>query len=125
MARKKVALQLYSWVLISLPVIYIFFGALSGDLGVVFNEIVYGFPFIVGGALCLIFGFKASGYFLASLWLVHGAYDIYHDVLFINSGVPSWYPVFCAVVDAGVGLYLFYSVFKLPNLNIKETDSSR
>jgi hypothetical protein len=82
MARKKVALQLYSWVLISLPVIYIFFGALSGDLGVVFNEIVYGFPFIVGGALCLIFGFKASGYFLASLWLVHGAYDIYHDVLY-------------------------------------------
>lgn len=112
---------LFSAVLILLPVIYMIFGALVGDASLIVKELVYGLPFIVAGFLCLLFGFKASGYLLASLWLIHGGYDIYHDILFINLGVPSWYPVLCAVVDVVVGCYLFYSVSKLPNFDIKSS----
>lgn len=115
---------LFSVGLILLPVIYVVFGIFTSDSSIVFNELLVGIPFIVAGFLCLRVGFKASGYLLASLWLIHGGYDLYHDLLFINSGVPSWYPVFCAVVDVVVGFYLFYSVSKLPNFNIKSTGAS-
>ena len=111
---------LFSVALIVLPVIYVVFGIVTGDSITIVNELLVGIPFIVAGFLCLRLTFKASGYLLASLWLIHGGYDLYHDFLFMNSGVPSWYPVFCAVVDVVVGLYLFYSVSKLPNFNIKQ-----
>lgn len=117
--QQSISHWIYSAALISLPLIYMGFAALTGDFTIVFKEAIVGLPFIVVGFLCLFFGFKASGYLVAFLWLVHGGYDIYHETLFSNSGVPSWYPLLCAVVDIVVAGYLFYSVSKLPDGNIR------
>jgi len=52
---------------------------------------------------------------LALAWTSHGLYDYYHDFFFVNPGVFSWYPAFCAVVDILVGAYLFLSYRRLAN----------
>ena len=118
--RRSTSLHwMYSVVLIILPVIYMVFGIFSGETGVIIKELLYGLPFIFVGALCLLFGFKLSAYLLAAFWLLHGLYDVYHDVFLINSGVPFWYPVFCAAVDLVIGAYLLYASAKVTGFNIK------
>ena len=71
------------------------------------------------GILALSYSFKYSGYIIATLWAAHGGYDLYHNYLFINSGVWSWYPIFCAAVDIPLGLYLFYAASKWPHSNMR------
>lgn len=50
--------------------------------------------------------------FRYSLWLVaialagHGVFDIAHDRLIVNPGVPTWWPGFCLGFDVVAGLYL-------------------
>ena len=103
----------YSIGLISLPFIYVIFALIAGDGNAIGKEMFYGAPFIVVGALCLNKKFKGATLLLATFWLVHGAYDIYHDVLFVNAGTPGWYPVFCAAFDLVVGGYLLIRFKKL------------
>lgn len=110
---------MYSVVLISLPLIYMGFGMFSGSREIILKEFIYGFPFIFVGLVCFIVGFKGSVYIVAIFWLLHGAYDLAHDHIFINSGVPAWYPVFCAVVDVVIGIYLLVVATKIPSSNIK------
>ena len=110
---------MYSVVLISLPLIYMGFGIFSDSNEVILKELIYGLPFLFVGLGCFIFGFKGSGYIVAIFWLLHGAYDLAHDKFFINSGVPVWYPVFCAAVDVVIGIYLLVIATKIPNSNIK------
>lgn len=112
---------LYSTALISLPLIYMGFALFSEGKSVVLKEFLYGLPFIAAGFVCLLVRFKASGFLIAILWLLHSVYDLFHPSLFINSGVPGWYPLLCAVVDLVVGGYLVYYVSSLSNFNIKTT----
>ena len=50
---------------------------------------------------------------VAALWLLHGGYDLIHPQLFVNSGVPGWYPLYCASVDVAIGLYLAWLILRL------------
>ena len=92
--------------LVTLPVYYMLFGLLAGDSKLVLLELVYGLPFVVLGMVC----FRLRGiwmvYLLAFGWLAHGVYDYAHDQLFVNPGVFSWYPSFCALIDVLVAVYL-------------------
>lgn len=96
----------YSLMLFSLPLIYAGFGVYAGDAAAVMKEMLWGVPFFIAAALCIYSRKKAFIVLLASFWFLHGAYDVFHDVLLINPGVPSWYPVFCLGFDAVVGSYL-------------------
>jgi hypothetical protein len=54
--------------------------------------------------------FRARTHYLLAIgWLSHGLYDYYHDFLFVNEGVFSWYPTFCALIDLVIGVYLLAS----------------
>ncbi|MEL6439011.1 MAG: hypothetical protein AAFQ80_07145 [Cyanobacteria bacterium J06621_8] len=108
-SRQRISGRLYSASLISLPIIYVGFGILTQDTSVILHELVYGLPFIFVGILCLLNNF--SYYPVAIFWLIHGGYDLYHDTFLINGGVPGWYPVWCAVVDLVVGIWLLYLAF--------------
>lgn len=69
---------------------------------------LFGLPFLIGGVV-LSLGRRHVPWAAAvvgALWLAHGGYDLLHPQLFINPGVPAWYPAFCAAVDIVVGLYL-------------------
>jgi hypothetical protein len=103
---------LYAAAVIVLPLIYVAFAVASGDSSVVLLELALGLPFILGGVLCLVFRLPLSAVVLGTLWILHAAFDIFHNVLFINDGVPGWYPIFCAAVDFVVGGYLIWRALK-------------
>lgn len=92
--------------LATLPVYYMLFGVLAMDGTVVLKELLYGLPYLVTGLLVWRMKSRSIHYFVALAWLSHGFYDYYHDLFFVNPGVFSWYPAFCALVDIVVGGYL-------------------
>jgi hypothetical protein len=99
--------------LITLPVYYMLFGVLAMDGTAILNEFLYGLPFIITGLLAWRMRSRAALLVVALAWLSHGFYDFYHDILFVNPGVFSWYPAFCAIVDVTVAGYLLLSYRKL------------
>ena len=99
--------------LITLPVYYMLFGVLAFDAKAVFWEFIYGLPYIVTGLLAWRMRSAPALLIVALAWLSHGFYDFYHDIFFVNPGVFSWYPAFCAVVDLCVATYLLFSFRQL------------
>ena len=81
-------------------------GRCIGDTGIGLQELAVGLPYLVGGLLLALLHGRWSAALVGLLWLAHGGYDLIHPLLFINPGVPTWYPLFCASVDIVVGLYL-------------------
>jgi hypothetical protein len=82
------------------------FGMLVMDGHVILKELFYGLPYVITGIVVWRIKSRLSYLVMALAWLSHGFYDYYHDVFFINPGVFSWYPAFCALVDISVGGYL-------------------
>ena len=99
--------------LITLPVYYMLFGLLVIDGEAILDEFLYGLPFIITGLLARRISSKAALLVVALAWLSHRFYDIYHDILFVNPGVLSWYAALCALVDVTVAGYLLFSYKKL------------
>lgn len=98
----------YALSLISLPTIYAGFAWYAGETRIGWQEMLFGLPFLIGGVVLTLARqqFRWAAAIVGALWLAHGGYDLLHPQLFINPGVPAWYPAFCAGVDIVVGLYL-------------------
>lgn len=120
---KKYESWVYSLSLIGLPAIYMIFGFYAEGENVILTEFLYGVPFIVFGIVGFKYGFKNSAYVIGAVWCFHAGYDLFHNLLFLNSGVFAWYPVFCAAVDIPVGLYLFYAASKWPGSSVKPAEA--
>ncbi len=97
---------LYALSLISLPSIYAGFAWYAGEAGIGWQEMLIGLPYLIGGVVLSWVRLRWAAAVVGALWLAHGGYDLLHPQLFINPGVPAWYPAFCASVDVVVGLYL-------------------
>lgn len=98
----------YALSLISLPTIYAGFAWYAGESRIGWQEMLFGLPFLIGGVVLTLARrqIRWAAAIVGALWLAHGGYDLLHPQLFINPGVPAWYPAFCAGVDIVVGLYL-------------------
>ncbi len=114
--KTKTESWFYAFALLTLPTIYMGFGYFSSSEGVVLRELLYGLPIYVAGLIALFVNFRLAMIICASFWLIHGVYDLSHDWFFINDGVFSWYPMFCASVDAAMGAYLFFLAAKATKL---------
>lgn len=56
---------------------------------------------------CLaIIGFKTTNWIVAAALVLHGVFDLFHQQLIVNAGVPLWWPVFCSTFDFAMGAYL-------------------
>lgn len=110
---------LYSAAVISLPLIYVTFALFDGDFNAAVRELLFGAPFIIGGTASLVFRMKMSSRIIGILWLAHGLFDVVHDRLFANPGVPEWYPLFCAAVDVVIGAYLILLVSPARNASFQ------
>ncbi len=95
--------------LATLPVYYMLFGLLALDGAAITKEFLFGLPYFAIALVAWRFRFAWLRVVIAIAWLSHGFYDYYHDFLFVNPGVFSWYPAFCALVDIAVGGYLLIS----------------
>ncbi len=99
--------------LATLPVYYMLFGMLAMDASVVLKEFLYGLPYIATGLVVWRMRSKLTLVVIGVAWLSHGLYDFYHDLFFVNPGVFSWYPAFCALVDVAVAAYILVSYERL------------
>lgn len=108
----------YPLILSSFPMFYFAFSIYAGDMDVLTREIVFAIPIFVICILSAVKNLRFSGVLLGLGYLGHGVYDGLHESIFHNPGMPSWWPVFCGVIDVLVGIYILYFVRKLPKLSI-------
>ena len=111
---------LYSLGLLTLAGIYAFFALQAGERAVGVKEIIYGFPFVVAGLVFAFVSVRQSAVVVGVFWLLHGLYDLVHSQLITNTGVPSWYPVWCFAVDAVIGSYLLWLSRRVPDANLRQ-----
>jgi hypothetical protein len=109
----------YALGLLTLPGLYASFALRAGALAVGMKEMIYGVPFVVVGLVFAFVSVRQSAVVVGVFWLLHGLYDLVHSQLFTNPGVPSWYPVFCFVVDAVIGSYVLWLSRRLPDANLR------
>ena len=110
----------YALGLLTLPGLYASFALRIGEPALGVKELTYGIPFIVAGLLFTFVGMRQSAILVGVFWLLHGLYDLMHGRLFINPGVPSWYPIFCFVVDVVVGAYVLWLARRIPDANLRQ-----
>ena len=106
--------------LAALPLFYMLFALMVGDIGAMALEFAYGLPFFVLGVLCFKRGFKGSGFVVIALWALHAAYDVYHHLLVANAGVPFWYPALCLGFDMMMVIYLLRLVTRQRDFDITD-----
>lgn len=92
----------YPTVMIVIALLYALFAAIGGSATALALESIA----IVGFVLLAVIGFKSSLWLVVAALFGHGVYDFFHGHLFVNPGVPAWWPAFCMAYDvtAAAGL---------------------
>jgi len=115
LTRQGRAISFYSTVLIVIALVYVLFAAMAGALDALLIESVIAVGFV---ALAVVGARwprrRWAGGMIAAGLVLHGGFDLVHDALIHNPFVPPWWPVFCAVVDVVVGLWLIGLVARSP-----------
>ncbi len=98
----------YPTVLIVISAYYVLFAFMSGEA--IAEEIIVASAFIIAAfAGGLVWPVLAGiGIFL------HGVFDFLHPIFITNSGVPVWWPAFCAGIDILLGVWVIWLSFKRP-----------
>jgi hypothetical protein len=117
----KLPLRGFAVGMIVLPLVYMGFALLVGDMAAMGWEFLYGLPYFIVGVLLYRRGFAGSGLLVVALWALHAAYDVYHHALVDNAGVPGWYPALCLGFDLVMVVYLAVAVAKLPKFDMFDT----
>ena len=92
----------YSTVLIIIASYYVLFAVLGGSGHALVWELVIAVPF----ATVAILGALYLPTLVGTGIIAHGLFDLVHDVLIENPGVPAWWPSFCASIDLLLGLWV-------------------
>lgn len=92
----------YPVMLIVIASYYDLFAVLAGGGRVLGVEAAISLVFV---CLALI-GFKTNLWLVVAGLLGHAGLDTVHGHVAPNAGVPAWWPMFCASLDAVAGLYL-------------------
>lgn len=96
----------YSTVLIVIASYYVLFSFISFES--IFIEISIAFIFIIFAVVGALRWPLLIGLGL----FTHGIFDFYHVKFINNSGVPVWWPSFCAGIDIILGIWVLY-LFKV------------
>jgi hypothetical protein len=92
----------YPTVLIVIAMLYELYAVIGGSTRALVLEAIGA----VGFSLLAVLGFKRNLYFAAAGLAAHGVYDYFHGHLFVNPGVPAWWPAFCMSYDVTAGAIL-------------------
>ena len=97
---KKTELENSRWVfpffLATFPVYYFAFAIYAKDFTALGKEILIAFVFFSLAFFAYLSKLKLSVLLVGVGSLLHAVYDVYHDILFINSGTPNWWLEFYA-----------------------------
>jgi hypothetical protein len=105
----------YPILLATFPVYYFAFALFASDFNALYKEIGISIVFFLLVYFAIKVNRKMSALLVALGCIVHGVYDIYHDLLFINNGTPLWWPEFCGSIDLILGAYLIYFSKTIPS----------
>jgi hypothetical protein len=92
----------YSTVLIIIASYYVLFAVLGGSG----HALVWELVIAVGFSAVAITGALFLPTLVGTGIVAHGLFDIVHDVFIENSGVPTWWPSFCASIDVSLGIWV-------------------
>lgn len=81
---------------------YGLFAVMGGSVATLMSESIAIASFVT----IAILGFRVNLWFAAAALLGHGIFDFFHAHLIANSGVPRWWPGFCATYDLAAAGYL-------------------
>ena len=116
LTRQARSMSFYSTVLGVIALVYVLFAVLTGAATVIGVESGMAAVFVaVAVAAARKRSDRRAGRLLAGALVLHGVFDLGHDALIYNPAVPSWWPVFCAVVDIALGVWLIGLVRYAPS----------
>ena len=105
----------YSTILIIIASYYVLFAVLGGSRHALGWELVIG---VVFSAVAIIGALVLPA--LVGIGIIaHGLFDLVHDVLITNSGVPTWWPSFCGSIDVLLGLWVLLSTRSAPTWSLR------
>jgi uncharacterized membrane protein HdeD (DUF308 family) len=105
----------YSSILIIIASYYVLFAVLGGSRQALGWELVIG---VVFSAVAIIGALLLPA--LVGIGIIaHGLFDLVHDVLITNSGVPTWWPSFCGSIDVLLGLWVLLSTRSAPTWSLR------
>jgi len=92
----------YPTVMIVIALLYGLFAVMGGSMRALGLEslAMAGFIFFT------ILGFKRNLWWVVGALFAHGVYDFFHGHLFVNPGVPAWWPQFCSAFDVVAAAFL-------------------
>jgi hypothetical protein len=92
----------YSTVLVIIASYYVLFAVLDGSSHALVWELVFAVAFSIVAIIGALFLPTLVGIGI----LAHGLFDLVHNVIIENSGVPTWWPTFCGSLDVLLGLWV-------------------
>jgi len=92
----------YPLMVIVIASYYVLFAAVGGSSQVLVVECVAMSAFV----LVAVIGFKRNLWLVAAALAAHGIFDLFHDLVTRNPGVPEWWPGFCLTFDVGAAGFL-------------------
>lgn len=114
---KKTRLERTHWayplLLGTFPLYYFVFALYAWDINALMLEALIGTLFLIIAYVAYKSGREIAALFVGIGCMLHGIYDVYHDSLFINEGMPNWWAEFCGSIDLVLGGYLIYFSLKL------------
>lgn len=102
----------YSALLFTFPFYYFIFAIYGKDYTAIPLELAGGLLFFGIAILALKFSNFNKLIILSIGYILHGVYDVIHNVFFINLGIPIWWAEFCGSIDIILGVYLLSLAFK-------------
>lgn len=96
----------YPVILIVIAWYYMLFAAMSGSMQTVLLESV---PVAVFMAIAIA-GYRRNVWLVAAGLTAHGLFDTVHGRLITNTGMPVWWPPFCASIDIAIGMYAMWQL---------------
>jgi len=92
----------YPVILIVIASYYDLFAVIGGDQTVLSVEVAIS----LGFAALAVIGFRLNLWLAVAGLIGHAVLDVFHGHVVTNTGLPNWWPMFCASFDAVAGLYL-------------------
>ena len=92
----------YPTVTIVVASLYVLFAVMGASTRVLVIELLVAGLFIAAAVV----GFRSSLWIVAIALAAHGVFDLAHDAVVSNPGVPSWWPAFCSTYDFAAPAYL-------------------
>jgi hypothetical protein len=92
----------YPTVTIVIASIYALFAVMAASTHALVLESLVGAVFLAAA----VSGFRSSLWVVVVALAAHGIFDLAHDRVISNPGVPLWWPAFCLAYDLTAAAYL-------------------